>query len=166
MRPAITFALSIIIAAAVACGQHTGGEGNRNSGGAGGGGGSTTTQTARTTIAGCFQADDKAGGYVLRATDGDHADKPTATAGGMPGKNAGSVFTGRGGDQIANAPTIGGHESAGQVYVVVPEGRISDFSQYAGKRVSIDGLLQSAAVLHASSIRTIADDCAAQSSGR
>jgi hypothetical protein len=166
MRPAVTVALATIAAATLACGQHTGGEGNRNSGGAGGGGGSTTTQSARTTIAGCFQVDEKAGGYLLRASDRDQEGEPTATSGRMPGKNADSVFTGRSGDRIANAPTIGGHQSAGQVYVVVPEGRISDLSEYAGKRVSIDGLLQGTDVLHASTIRAIAGECAVQSSDR
>jgi hypothetical protein len=166
MRPAITFALSTLVAATVACGQHTGDEGNRNSGGAGGGGGSRTTESARTTIAGCLQVDEKAGGYLLRTNDRNEGAAATATSGRMRGKNAGSVFTGRDGDQIANAPTIGGYQSAGQAYVVVPESGTSDLSRYAGKRVSVDGLLQGAAVLHASSIRTIADDCAGQSSGR
>src|SRR4029079_5251444 len=98
--PAITFALATIAAATLACGQHTGAEGNRNSGSAGGGGGSTTTQSPRTTVAGCFQIDEKAGGYLLRTSDRDETAAPAATSGRMTGKNAGSVFTGRGGDRI------------------------------------------------------------------
>lgn len=166
MRPIAAFALATITAATIACGEHTGGEGNRNSGGAGGGGGSTVTQAARTTISGCLQVDEQAGGYLLRTNDRDEGSQPTGTSGATRGKNAGSVFTGRGGDHIANAPTIGGHQSAGQVYVVVPATGNTEVSRYAGKQVTIDGVLEGTRVLHASSISTVADECSVQSSAR
>src|SRR4051812_16797006 len=159
-------ALVTILAAAIACGEHTAGEGNRNSGGAGGGAGSTATATARTTVTGCLERDERGGGYLLRTPEADTSAVPAGTAGDTPGKNAGSVFTGRGGDAIANSPTIGGHESAAQVLVVVPQSGTTDVSQYAGKRVSIDGVLQGASVLHASAIRVVAEDCSVTTVGR
>src|SRR5215208_5437544 len=117
MKAIGTLVATIVAAAAVACGEHTGGEGNANSG-ASAGAGSPITQASRTTVTGCLQVDERSGGFALRTADGDAAGESAGTGGALPERSSaegGLRTTGRGGDVIANSPTIGSHDSIGRV---------------------------------------------------